>query len=326
MSTEMERLTRTRTMPVRRDGPRANAAYEVDKRLLRNFLSVIECKSFTTAAAALKLTQPALTKSIKTLERIIGVTLLDRQHGSVVPTRYGEALATRAKLMELELAHALSEIEALRGGFTGVVKVGVGPSFIGYIADVVLALQLHRPNLMVNVTVDIMDSLLAGLIGGTFDVICTSLEFASFPDIEKLQLLEGDNFVIASPAHPLASRNVVEPKELLVYPWVAFSKDNMGTSRMGAVFAANRLRPPAIRTTANSAEFMFDLLMKSNYLASIPSLLMPVASAAGLVRLPIHGPFWRVMIGIAYRKTTCPSIAVNEFISVCKTLFLPKNS
>lgn len=297
---------------------------QIARGLLRHFLAIIEFKSFTAAAEALRLTQPALTKSIKKLERIIGVTLLDRHHSNVFPTRYGEALASRAKLIELELARALYDIDALRGGLTGVINVGVGPSFIGHVADIILALRDRRPDLMVNISVDIMDSLLTGLIGGTLDVICTSLEFPSYPDIAKVPLLEVSNSVIASKSHPLAGQDTVEPKQLLAYPWVAFSKDNMGISRMGAFFAANNLRPPAITTSISSAEVVFDLLRKSDYLAAIPSLLTPIARSNALVEISTKAPFWRVMIGVAYRNTSNPPIAVREFINVCKRHFTPK--
>ncbi|MBU6471509.1 MAG: LysR family transcriptional regulator, partial [Alphaproteobacteria bacterium] len=218
------------------------AEREIDSRFLRHFLAVVECKGFTAAAEALNLTQPGLTKSIQKLEQILGVKLLERHHKSVEPTAFGEVLAARARLIELELAHALSEIESMKGGLVGTINVGVGPSFINYVSEVVLAMQVHRPNVRVNVSVDVMDTLLTGLISGTFDIICTSLEFPSYPEIAKEALSEGEHFVVSAADHALQNRGAVNPKDLLAYPWVAFSKDNMGIARMGSVFAVNRLR------------------------------------------------------------------------------------
>ena len=301
-----------------RGGYRTLAEREIDSRLLRHFLAVAECKSFTAAAEALHLTQPALTKSIRKLEQLLGVKLLERHHQGVEPTPFGEALASRARLIELELAHALAEIESMKGGLTGTVNVGVGPSFINCVSQLVLAMQIHRPNVRVNVSVAVMDTLLAGLISAGFDIICTSLEFPSYPEITKEPLSVGEHLVVCAADHVLRERGPVSPKELLAYPWVAFSKDNMGIARMGAVFAANRLRPPKITSTTNSIEVMFDLVRKSNYLASIPVSLRPNALARGLAELPVKGALWQATLGIAYRNSAALSAPLQAFIGACR--------
>ncbi len=301
-----------------RGGYRTAAEREIDSRLLRHFLAVAECKSFTAAAEALHLTQPGLTKSIRKLERILSVKLLERHRTGVELTPFGEALASRARLIELELAHALSEIDSMKGGLAGTVNVGVGPSFISCVSQVVLAMQADRPNVLVNISVAVMDSLLAGLISGGFDIICTSLEFPSYPEINKEPLSVGEHLVISAADHALQNRGPVSPKELLAYPWVAFSKDNMGIARMGAVFAANRLRPPKITSTTNSIEVMFDLLGKSNYLASIPASLRPNALDRGLAELSVRAALWQATLGIAYRNSAAPSAPLQAFIGACR--------
>ncbi len=299
-------------------GYRTIAEREIDSRLLRHFLAVAECKSFTAAAEALNLTQPGLTKSIHKLERLLGVKVLERHHTGVEPTPFGEALASRARLIELELAHALSEIESMKGGLTGTVNVGVGPSFLNCVSQVVLAMQAHRPNVRVNISVAVMDTLLAGLISAGFDIICTSLEFPSYPEVTKETLSVGEHLVVSAADHALLGRGPVNPKDLLAYPWVAFSKDNMGIARMGAVFAANRLRPPRITSTTNSIEVMFDLIRNSNCLASIPASLRPNALARGLAELSVRGALWQATLGIAYRSNPAPAAPLQAFINACR--------
>lgn len=291
---------------------------EVDSRALRHFLAVAECRSFTAAAESLHLTQPGLTKSIHKLERILGVKLLDRHPKGVTPTPFGEVLASRARLVELELAHALSEIESMKGGLEGDINVGVGPSYISHASQSVLAMQALRPNVRINISVAVMDTLLTGLISGSFDVICTSLEFPSYPEITKEPLSVGEHLVICAADHALQDRGPVSPRELLAYPWVAFSKDNMGTARMGAVFAANHLRPPRITSTTNSTEVMFDLVRKSSHLASIPESLLPGALAMGLARLPVKGSLWQATLGLAWRKGADSSPLLQAFIKACR--------
>ena len=88
-------------------------------RLLRHFLGVVEKRNITAAAEALNISQPALTRSIRQLEKTIGVPLFERLPTGVALTKQGEVLARRVKLMELEYRHAMSEISALEQGLTG---------------------------------------------------------------------------------------------------------------------------------------------------------------------------------------------------------------
>src|SRR5436190_23395277 len=88
-------------------------------RLLRHFLPVVERRNITAAADDLHISQPALTRSIRQLEKTIGVPLFERLPTGVILTRQGEVLARRAKLMDLEYRHALAEIGALEQGIAG---------------------------------------------------------------------------------------------------------------------------------------------------------------------------------------------------------------
>ena len=81
-------------------------------RLLRHFLAIVEHKGFTAAAAELNISQPALTKSIHQLEDILGVVLFEDWQPASFQLRFGEILARRARLMELEYRHAVVEIQA----------------------------------------------------------------------------------------------------------------------------------------------------------------------------------------------------------------------
>ena len=88
----------------------------MQSRLLKSFLAVADKSSITEAAAALNVSQPALTKSIKQLEADLGVTLFERTSTGVSLTRFGSVLQHHAKIMENEYRHALSRIDDLKGG------------------------------------------------------------------------------------------------------------------------------------------------------------------------------------------------------------------
>ena len=292
----------------------------LDSRLLRHLLAVVECKSFTLAAQALHITQPALTKSIQKLEHLLGVKLLERHRNMVEPTIYGQILTRRANLVELELAHAASEIQSLKGGHMGTVNIGIGPTFLNYLPKAVLALQQKRPNVRVRVLINPMNPLIGGLLSGDLDVICTAMEFPAYPDLEIVPLFEAEHVLIANAAHPLAG-GTVEPSQLLAYPWITFSQDHIGASRIGSFFAANHLPPPNVAVTVSSLELMFAILRESDYLAAVPSPLVANAQATGLAELPIRSSMWRVQLCIAHRRTSHLTPSIRETIDTLRSVF-----
>lgn len=68
-------------------------------RQARIFRETIEHQSISGAARAISRSQTAVTKSLQELERVLGVSLLDRTTRGVTPTRFGQALKTRADLV-----------------------------------------------------------------------------------------------------------------------------------------------------------------------------------------------------------------------------------
>jgi DNA-binding transcriptional LysR family regulator len=63
----------------------------MDFRKVQFFLAAVRCGSLTEAAAELGVSQPALSKAIKALERSLGVPLMERGRFGVVAPPFGEA-------------------------------------------------------------------------------------------------------------------------------------------------------------------------------------------------------------------------------------------
>src|ERR1700744_4243460 len=101
--------------------------FAMHSRLLRHFLGVVEKRNISAAAETLHISQPALTRSIRQLERAVGVPLFERLPTGVALTKQVEVLSRRVKLMELEYRHALAEISALEQGMAGTLRIGGGP-------------------------------------------------------------------------------------------------------------------------------------------------------------------------------------------------------
>jgi DNA-binding transcriptional LysR family regulator len=83
------------------------AVAEVDLRVLRYFVAVAEERSFTRAAERLMMTQPALSRAVRALERAVGVPLLERGYREVGLTEAGEVLLSRARSIDDQASAAI---------------------------------------------------------------------------------------------------------------------------------------------------------------------------------------------------------------------------
>jgi DNA-binding transcriptional LysR family regulator len=134
-------------------------------RQFQNVLMVMDKGSLGKAAEALNLSQPALTKGVRRLEERLGVPLFHRKTRGMRPTVYGEVLRAHAQEITVGISHALREIEALKSGLEGTIRVAAGPLMTTQILEkAVIQLMRDRPRLRVNIhdIGDRRDELMAG--------------------------------------------------------------------------------------------------------------------------------------------------------------------
>src|ERR687895_398038 len=99
-------------------------------RFLRTFVSVADAGSIARAGTQLNLSQPAASRQILALESELGVRLFDRIGRRYRLTSEGEDLLRQSRhlLMEADVLNARAR--ALKGGHTGILRVGATPMVI----------------------------------------------------------------------------------------------------------------------------------------------------------------------------------------------------
>jgi DNA-binding transcriptional LysR family regulator len=127
----------------------------MDTRQLAAFCAVVERRSFSQAAEQLGVTQPAVSLQIRSLEKRLGLQLLDRSGRRVEPTESGNRLyrsAQRLLAMEEQLLADLGD-EA-EGDLSGRLEIGASTGPGGTVLPVVLAeFQLLHPGVHVALVV-----------------------------------------------------------------------------------------------------------------------------------------------------------------------------
>lgn len=198
---------------------------------LRIFQSVAELGGFTRAADALRLSQPAVSKSVRELERELGTTLLDRTSSPPRLTEAGSALFARGReLFAVERA-AEEELQRLRGLAAGVLRIAASTTVVTYLLPSYLA-RFHAAHPLVTLRVasantrDVARALLerradVALVEGPVDD--ARLETVPWRDDELV--------VISHAAHPLAARRRIRWIDVTDEPFIVRERGS-GTRRV----------------------------------------------------------------------------------------------
>lgn len=171
---------------------------------LRAFSALAQHRHFRDAAAAIQMSQPALSGAVASLEEALDAQLVERTTRKVIITPLGERVAEHARRVLGGLHQLTEEVEAARRPFTGPLHLGVIPTVAPYLLPVVLRLARDRyPDLELHVHEERTPQLLEGLHSGRLDLLLLALPAGA--QAAEIPLYDEDFVLVAPPEHPLAS-------------------------------------------------------------------------------------------------------------------------
>jgi DNA-binding transcriptional LysR family regulator len=204
----------------------------IDPRRLLTFGEVARRRSFSRAAEALSLTQPAVSQQVAALERQLGVRLLDRGPGGPAPTEAGALLLAHADAIAARLAQAGTQIDELVAAERETLRLGAFASAMATIVPAaVAALSRARPGIQIDVTEASAQDGGAAVAAGRLHVAVCFQDMAvprREPDGTARQELGEEAMLAALPAdHPLAGRDRIALSALAHDTWMAPSRDHL---------------------------------------------------------------------------------------------------
>lgn len=188
---------------------------DITLRQLQVFLAVVGAGSFRAAAAALHLSQPALSQHIAELERVLGARLLDRLGRRATATEAGRIVAEHATRLFATLTSAREAVADLGGLRRGSLRVGASTTPGIYVLPAMIATFEQRyPGIALTLTIANSagieqriraNELDLGVVGG--HGLAPGEECVSAGMVDELVL-------IVAPAHPWAARREIRPEHL----------------------------------------------------------------------------------------------------------------
>lgn len=249
-------------------------------RHLSILLAMERAQNVGRAARELHTSQPAVSRSIKEIERAAGVPLFERRSDGTYPTPSGEALIRYAREIFGTLQRAGREIETIAGGLAGSLYIGCNfSSAADVLPRALIALKRANPRLSVKVREGSIETLLPELRSRELDVVVARQTRAHFhAGFEEHALFEQPMCVICSLDHPLAAAKRVGWKALGQWPWIMPPKGSAVREGLEDLLRSHRLVPQETGIESASVFANIALLRDLRALALTP---VPVARYFG---------------------------------------------
>jgi LysR family nitrogen assimilation transcriptional regulator len=201
----------------------------MDLKQLEYFVRVAELGSFTKAAIALNIAQPALSRQVRLLEVELRQNLLTRNGRGALPTEAGKLLLAHGRGILHQVERAREELGRVRGALAGRVAVGL-PSSLARVLTVPLtrAFRAEMPDATLSISEGLSVAMQESLVNGRLDIaVLYNTQPGSEVDISPL--FEEDLLLVqARPAGLLEdpAPGPVTLKEVAELPLVIPSRPN----------------------------------------------------------------------------------------------------
>ena len=212
--------------------------------LLRLFAAVAQHRSFSRAAAALHLSQPAVSKGVREFEAQVGAALLERGVGGVRPTEAGMRLMEQAQALFAAERAAEEELDALRGLERGTLAIGASTTIATYLLPTLVgAFHRDHPAIELRLTSANTQNIAELLVARQLDLALVEGPTRSFNLVVEPWRRE-ELVLIAAPDHRLIrapSRSVLRSLENEIF---LIREPGSGTREVvAAALAAHGIRP-----------------------------------------------------------------------------------
>lgn len=154
-------------------------AHEIRAAAVRALAEIARRGSFSRAAEALSLSQPAVSLRIRQLETACGARLIERVGRRAALTDAGQRLLARAEPALAELDAAIQDLRHRRGEISGRVRLGAGPTAATYRLPPLLGrMRARHPNLDIFLTTNHPADLATAVIDNELDAALVALPIA----------------------------------------------------------------------------------------------------------------------------------------------------
>jgi LysR family pca operon transcriptional activator len=257
----------------------------LDFRQLKYLLTIAREGSFSRAAAALRMSQPALSTSISQLERRIGTSVLSRgRHGASL-TAAGKLLVRNAEIVEVQMSRASEELRYHNLSAEGPLVIGITPVAGADLVPRALArLRQKIPNAAVSVFEMVFSEAMPALLTGRIDLMVGPVGvYPTVPGIIEEPLATDPFSIVVASRHELSSRRTLSLRQVGQVHWVLPNDQSAFHRQIESLFVVAGLGWPTAATLTNSMSAIKSIVMHGDGVSVMPRQLVAIERRAGLL-------------------------------------------
>ncbi|MFF5865592.1 transcriptional regulator CynR [Pseudomonas sp. NPDC012596] len=284
-------------------------------RHIQYFLAVAEHLSFTKAAAALHVSQPALSQQVRQLEESLGAQLFDRSGRTTRLTDAGDVYLLYARRAYQELREAKSAIHDVSDLSRGSLRIAVTPTFTTYlVGPLIEAFHSRHPKITVNLKEISQERIEELLLAGELDV-GIAFDEINTPDIEAIPLLNETLALVVNRKHRLAEERAITSKGLSVESLVLLSTEFATRDQIDRYCRKHGIRPQ-VQMEVNALGAVIEIVRRTHLSTLLPARI--ALAHDDLVAITLEPERLQRTAVLLRRKEAYLSAAVGVFIELAK--------
>ncbi|WP_367321032.1 LysR family transcriptional regulator [Streptomyces sp. HUAS ZL42] len=292
---------------------------DVHVRDLRYFVTVAEELHFTRAAERLYVSQPALSKQVRALERQLGVELFRREPQGVTLTEAGTALLPHARRVLGDWAEGSAAMAAARAARRGTLVVGMStsPGRGGLLPAIRSRFTAAHPEAIVRLRQVTWEDPTAGLADNTADVAFVWLPLPDAGRYGWTVVAEEPRLVALPETHRLAARGELDLADLADEPFLALPPAAGPLRDFWLALEERAGRPPRIGAEIAGTEETYEALVAGLGICLVAAGNSPLITLGGVVTRPVRG-LAPSRYALAWRKEDAGRPLVRGYADACR--------
>lgn len=287
----------------------------MDFQQLKTFLEVWRQKSFSRAAEKLRITQPAVSAQIRSLEREVGERLFDRKGGKITFTAAGRVFEPFAEHVLGSQRHMLMMVAEQRHSARGEIAISAQESTSLYVLPEVFAqFKKHYPKVGLKITRAERSRTIEAVLNREVDfgVVSMPVKDPRF----HVEIVHRDEVVLAVPkGHPLMQLGTVEPADIIKHSFL-MQKQGRQRELLVNMFRMHDVYPKKVMEV-ESGELIKRFIIAGLGIGFLPSINIAAERAAGSVEVaPMESITFYRDLGLIYLKEKSMTRATNGFLEI----------
>jgi DNA-binding transcriptional LysR family regulator len=290
---------------------------KLDERHLIQLAAVVQTGGVTEGAALLRLTQPAVSRTLAMLEKRVGEPLFLKGKRPMQPTPLGKGLAEHGQAILAASRKAASLVDGFHRGSIGVVRVGGTPFFMdALISGMIASFQGTHPDIRVEQSYGYLPELQSALNADRIDLaVCPADVLDEGSGMRFQAVLPGRNVVACNLTHPLLRERRLNPTKLLEFPWVAPPQGSPLFADLHSLALSLGATEIRVRYSGGSLASAVNYLKSSDALTILPhSVVFAYRHDKSITALPVAIPHPERALGVLRLSETPRAPAVEAFV------------